>query len=395
MFEQLQPLSPDAILMLMDMHNQDSNPNKIDLGAGIYKDEKGRAPIFKAVKEAERRFVATQETKAYIGPPGEAGFNQAISELIFGKTHPVFRERRIRTIQTPGGSGALRVAAEMILRARSGARIWASDPTWANHVPLLSSAGIKLEQYPYYDADVHILRFDAMAAALETVAAGDLVLLHGCCHNPTGVDLTREQWQTVAEIAGRRGFIPFIDLAYQGFAQGLDEDAFGIRLLAEKLPELIVASSCSKNFGVYRERTGALSFVTADERVANTCLTQMASVVRCLYSMPPTHGASLVRIVLSDPQLRAEWERELTTMRNRINGMRALVAGKLQQTTGRDFSFIASQNGMFSFLGISPDQVLRLREEFSIYMVDSGRISIPGLMEENIDYFVRSVSAVL
>ena len=395
MFEQLQPSQPDAILMLMDMYSQDPNPEKVDLGAGIYKNEQGQAPVLKAVKEAERRFFATEDTKAYIGPPGEAGFYQAISELIFGKDHSALGENRIRTIQTPGGSGALRVAAEMILKAQPGARIWASDPTWANHIPLLSGAGIKLEQYPYYDADSHAVKFDAMAGALEKVTAGDLVLLHGCCHNPTGADLTREQWQTVAEIAARRGFIPFIDSAYQGFAQGLDEDSYGTRLLAEKLPELIVASSCSKNFGIYRERTGALSFVAANERIAQTCLTQMATVVRCLYSMPPTHGASLVRIVLTDPQLRAEWEHELTAMRNRINSMRSLVAEKLQQVTGRDFSFIASQNGMFSFLGISHDQVLRLRNEFGIYMVDSGRISIPGLTAANMDYFTRSMSAIL
>lgn len=395
MFEQLQPSQPDAILMLMGMYSQDPNPDKVDLGAGIYKNEQGQAPVLKAIKEAERRFFATEDTKAYIGPPGEAGFNQAISELIFGKDHPALRENRIRTIQTPGGSGALRVAAEMILKAQPGARIWASDPTWANHIPLLSSAGVKLEQYPYYDTDRHTVNFDAMAGALEKVAAGDLVLLHGCCHNPTGADLTREQWQTVAQIAARRGFIPFIDSAYQGFAQGLDEDSYGARLLTEKLPELIVASSCSKNFGVYRERTGALSFVAANERIADICLTQMATVVRCLYSMPPTHGASLVRLVLTDPQLRAEWEHELTAMRNRINSMRALVAEKLQQATGRDFSFIASQNGMFSFLGISHDQVLRLRNEFSIYMVDSGRISIPGLTAANMGYFTRSMSAIL
>lgn len=395
MFEQLQPSQPDAILMLMGMYSQDPNPDKIDLGAGIYKNEQGQAPVLKAVKEAERRFFATEDTKAYIGPPGEAGFNQAISELIFGKDHSALRENRIRTIQTPGGSGALRVAAEMILKAQPGARIWASDPTWANHIPLLSSAGVKLEQYPYYDTDGHTVNFDAMAGALEKVAAGDLVLLHGCCHNPTGADLTREQWQTVAQIAAQRGFIPFIDSAYQGFARGLDEDSYGARLLTEKLPELIVASSCSKNFGVYRERTGALSFVAANERIADICLTQMATVVRCLYSMPPTHGASLVRIVLTDPQLRTEWEHELTAMRNRINSMRSLVAEKLLRVTGRDFSFIAAQNGMFSFLGISHDQVLRLRNEFGIYMVDSGRISIPGLTVANIDYFTRSLSAIL
>ncbi len=395
MFEQLQSSPPDSILMLMDMHNQDQNPNKIDLGAGIYKNEDGQAPIFSAIKTAEQIFFDIENTKAYIGPAGDSKFNQTIAALIFNADHSAIQENRISTIQTPGGSGALRVAAELILIAKPDATLWVSTPTWANHIPLLGNAGVKLQQYPYYDATQHTVDFDAMIETLSKVPKGDLVLLHGCCHNPTGADLTNEQWQTIATIAERQGFIPFIDSAYQGLANGLNEDAYGIRLLAAQLPEVIIANSCSKNFGVYRERTGSLSIVNKNENIANTCLTQMLSIVRCLYSMPPTHGASLVSTVLENPKLRAQWSHELSTMRDRIYSTRKNLATSLQQKTGKDFSFIAKQNGMFSFLGISVEQVIQLRKEFSIYMVESGRISIPGFTSKNMDYFVQAISTIL
>ncbi len=395
MFESLEALNPDPILGLMAAYREDEHPQKIDLGVGVYRDESGETPIMASVREAEQRRFDGETTKAYIGPPGTPGFNDLARALMFGRDHGALRDRRVAGVQTPGGCGALRVGAELIKRARPATTVWVSDPTWANHVPLLGNAGLAIREYTYYSRASHGLDADGMLNALAEVPAGDIVLLHGCCHNPSGVDLAVPHWEAIADLANERGFTPFIDLAYQGLGDGLEEDAAGVHILAERCPELIVASSYSKNFGLYRERVGALQIVSPDTAQTAIVQSQLASVVRGIYSMPPAHGAAIVEIILGDEALNAAWVEELTAMRNRINGLRVLLADRLGAATGQDFGFIREQRGMFSFLGISPQQVERLRREFSVYMVDSSRINVAGVNGTNIDYFVDAMGRVL
>ena len=322
-------------------------------------------------------------------------FNQHVRALIFGDQHSALLSNRVSTVLTPGGCGALRVGAEFLHRCAPEATVWVSDPTWANHIPLLGSAGLKLVQYPYYDRENTRVRFEEMMVSLEKAGAGDVVLLHGCCHNPCGADLSEQQWQALTDLAEKNGFLPFIDLAYQGFGRGLEEDAYGVRVMAKRLPELMVASSCSKNFGLYRERVGSLSVMGTETRVGDAALTHINSIVRGIYSMPPSHGGAIVGAILGDPELKNSWITELDTMRDRLNGLRRLLADKLSAASGRDFGFISRQYGMFSFLGLSPDQVGRLREQYGIYMVDSSRINIAGVRHDNVDYVSSAVAAVL
>jgi aspartate aminotransferase len=396
MFEHLSSLPPDPILGLLASYRADDNPNKIDLGVGVYKDEAGHTAVLQAVKEAETRLLRSEETKAYIGPAGTPGFNSTMQELILGAEHPALIANRVRSAQTPGGCGALRVLAEFVNRAKPGATVWVSDPTWANHVPLLGNAGLQIKSYPYYDRATSSLQFDAMVETLKNVGEGDLVLFHACCHNPCGADLSREQWQVLVEMAQKQGFTPFIDMAYQGFGDSLDDDAWGLRLMAKSVPELLVAASCSKNFGLYRERVGLAMVVHNDTATADKGQSQLLNVVRGNYSMPPSHGAAIVESILSDAGLKANWEAELTEMRERINGLRSgLVDNLAAAGAAGDFSFIQRQKGMFSFLGITPEQVQRLQDEYSIYMVDSSRISIAGLSQSNMEYFCKAVASVL
>jgi aspartate aminotransferase len=396
MFDHLSSLPADPILGLLASYRVDTNPSKIDLGVGVYKDESGHTPVLQAVKEAETRLLQSEETKSYIGPAGTPGFNTAMAELILGVQHPALLANRVRSAQTPGGCGALRVLAEFINRAKEGATIWVSDPTWANHVPLLGNAGLQIKSYPYYDRASSSLRFDAMLETLKDVGEGDLVLLHACCHNPCGADLSREQWQLLAQMAQKQGFTPFIDMAYQGFGDSLEDDAYGLRLMAESVPEMLVAASCSKNFGLYRERVGLAMVIYRDASVADKGQSQLLNVVRGNYSMPPSHGAAIVEAILTDAGLKANWEAELTEMRERINGLRAgLVESLVASGAQGDFSFIRQQKGMFSFLGITPEQVAQLQREYSIYMVDSSRISIAGLGHGNMEYFCKAVAEVL
>ncbi len=395
MFESLEQLSPDPILGLMAAFREDARTQKIDLGVGVYRNDAGDTPIMQCVVEAEQRRHDTETTKTYIGPPGTPEFNVAARGLMFGAQHAVLKDNRVAGVQTPGGCGALRVGAELIKRARPQTTIWVSAPTWANHVPLLGNAGLAIKEYDYYDKSTHGLNADAMMAALAEVPSGDIVLLHGCCHNPSGVDLKPEHWDAVGRLANERGFTPFIDLAYQGLGDGLEADALGVRVLANACPELIVASSYSKNFGLYRERVGALQIVSPNPAQTGIVQSQLASVVRGIYSMPPAHGAALVEIILGDEALHASWIAELDGMRERINGLRDLLAQRLGERTGQDFGFIREQRGMFSFLGISQAQVERLREEFGIYMVDSSRINVAGVNGANIDHFVESMGRIL
>jgi aspartate aminotransferase len=396
MFQSLQALPADPILGLMASYRADPNPLKIDLGIGVYKDEQGATPVMTAVKKAEEYLLQTQHTKTYIGPTGSPEYNDVVAELILGQTLQARLGKRRVTIQAPGGCGGLRLAAEFIKSANPDATVWVSDPTWANHIPLLGSAGLSIGTYPYYDYASHSVRFDEMAAKLKTVPKGDLVLLHGCCHNPSGADLTPEQWRAVRDIALERGFTVFIDLAYQGLGDGLEADVYGTRLLAESLPELLVVSSCSKNFGLYRERTGAFTLICDSDAAASTATTQIAAAARAMYSMPPDHGAAIVAHILKDSALMAEWDRELAEMRDRINRLRSQFVKTIASVgVDSDFSFIEREKGMFSFLGVSVDQVQRLINDYSIYLVNSSRINVASINDDNIDYLANSLKAVL
>ncbi len=396
MFQSIERRPPDPILGLSAAYKVDTNPDKVDLGVGVYKDEAGNCPVMKAVKAAENLLWKTEDSKSYIAQAGPELFIKHTAELLLGADHPALGEGRTCTVLAAGGSGSLRVAAEFINRNAPGTRIFVSDPTWNNHIPLLGSAGLKLETYPYYDHASHSISFDAMMSKLAGAKKGDLVLIHGCCHNPCGADLNQAQWQAVAEAALKQGFTPFIDLAYQGLGDGLVEDVYGLRLLASTLPELVVASSFSKNFGLYRERTGAVTVMTENSKSAEAANSQIVATAREIYSVPPAHGAALVAIVMEDAALRQEWDMELTEMRDRINGLRSQLVSKLQASgVDRDFSFIRNEKGMFSFLGLNAEQVKRLVNEFSIYLVGSSRINVAGINNRNIDYLVQSIAAVL
>ena len=395
MFSELQPRPADPILGLTVKFKADSNPNKIDLGAGIYKDEQGNTPVLDCVKAAEQLRVDGEASKAYINSAGSPLYIEKINQLILGE-HKVIAENRIRTVSTPGGTGALRVAGEFIRTCKPGATIWVSNPTWANHDGVFTAAGLTVKSYPYYDYENKCLDFEGMLEALKQVSADDAVLIHACCHNPSGMDLDQQQWQQVAQVAREVGFLPVVDMAYQGFGEGLDEDASGLRLLADAVDEMIICSSCSKNFGLYRERIGACSIIGKSAEAADIISSVLMPTVRVNYSMPPAHGAAIVETVLSSPELTAQWHVELKEMRDRIGGMRQLLVDKLvEKGVTRDFSFITRQKGMFSFLGIDKDQVQRLQDEYSIYIVGSSRISIAAIAPDNVDYLAESIGAVL
>ena len=396
MFDSLRPQPADKILQLIGQFRADPRADKIDLGVGVYQDEAGRTPIMRAVSDAERHLLVSETTKTYQGIAGDPVFNDRLLALLLGARHRVIEEDRVRGVQTPGGCGALRIGAELIRRARPEAKVWVSTPTWANHIPLIGGAGLQLAEYPYFDAASGGVDFDAMMDALARVGPGDLVLLHGCCHNPTGADLHFDQWRAVTDLALKNGFTPYIDVAYQGLADGVDEDVAGVRHMVAAVPEAVVASSCSKNFGLYRERVGAVYFVAATRAQADAVQSQAMAAARQIYSMPPAHGAAIVSTILGDATLRADWLEELDEVRGRINAMRALLTARLAgNAAGKDFGFITRQKGMFSYFGITPEQVARLREEFAVYMMESTRINLAGITPANIDDLAAAVHAVL
>ncbi len=396
MLETLKPLPPDAILGIMTLFRADTAAHKVDLSVGVYQDDSGLTPVLDCVRRAEKAVLEDQKSKTYVAISGNAGFNSGIEKLLVGADHAVLRDRRVATVQAPGGSGGISVAGHLIRRARPDAHVYLSEPSWPNHVPLLKLSGLELRSYPYYDAAAHGVDFDAMCAKLEQARAGDVVLLHGCCHNPCGADLSPRQWSDLADLFLRRGLVPFIDLAYLGLAEGLEADAVGVRVMAERLPEVIVVVSCSKNFGLYRERVGAVSVVSGSPENAAAVFSNLSNIARSIYSMPPDHGAAIVDRVLHDAELEALWLKELGEMRARINGLRALLVRRLNERgVDRDFSFIEKERGMFSFLGISREQVVRLREEFHVYMVESSRVNIAGINSANVDYVADSIAAVL
>lgn len=396
MFEVLPPLAADPILGLTAAFRADTNPHKIDLGVGVYKDEQGNTPILASVAEAQRRLIASETSKTYITPQGNQGFIDGLLGLLLGANSQVMRDQRVAAVQAPGGCGALRILAELLVRCNKQTRVWVSDPTWANHIPLIGSAGLTLETYPYFDKANASIRFDAMMETLAKTSKGDVVLLHGCCHNPTGADLTNAQWDAILELAQQRGFLPFIDVAYLGFGDGLEEDSYGIRLLAENLPEVIIAASCSKNFGLYRERVGLAAIITADSATRSIAQSQIQSVARGIYSMPPSWGGALVDIILADTALRSQWVQEVDEMRTRMQSLRAMLVDNLhKQGVDRDFSFINQQKGMFSFLCITPEQVLAVRQKHAVYFVESSRVNIAGINHSNVAPLAAALADVL
>ena len=396
MLDVLPRLPDDPILGLAAACRADPSPHKVDLTVGIYMDEDGVCPVFGAVREAQAALLAEESSKAYLPPAGVPAFNTGMQRLVLGADSVALQEdSRVSSIQAPGGCGALRIGAEIAQAAAPGARVWVSDPSWPVHMPLLGSVGLAFETYRYYDAATRGVNFEAMLEDLKPAGRGDLVLLHGCCHNPCGADLSAAQWQTLGDRAEAQGFTPFIDIAYQGLGAGLEEDAAGLRHLAERLPEMIIAASCSKNMGLYRERTGCTIFLCKDAANAQAVLSQAKVAARRVYSMPPAHGALLAARVLTNAALTRRWEQELQRMCARINALRADLVDKLQAATGRDFAFIRSEKGMFSFLGLSAAQVDTLRQRHSVYMLGSSRINVAGVNARNIDYLANAVAAVL
>lgn len=396
MFEKITAAPADPILGLTDIFRADARPNKINLGIGVYKDETGKTPVLTSVKKAEQYLLENETTKNYLGIEGIPAFASCTQELLFGKESPIVTARRARTAQTPGGTGGLRVAADFIANQTSAKRIWISNPSWPNHKNVFSAVGLEVLEYAYYDAANHALDFDGLLNSLKQAQAGDVVLFHGCCHNPTGIDPTAEQWAQLAELSVANGWLPLFDFAYQGFANGLEEDAQGLRIFAAKHQELTVASSYSKNFGLYNERVGACTIVAADAETADRAFSQVKAAIRANYSNPPSHGAAVVATILGNDALRAMWEQELTDMRQRIHRMRQLFVNTLQEKGAQqDFSFIIQQNGMFSFSGLTKEQVLRLREEFGVYAVNSGRVNVAGMTPDNMAPLCEAIVAVL
>ena len=395
MFDSLPVLPPDSILGLAAACRADPNPDKVDLTLGVYMDETGLCPVFEAVQQAQQALVSEEQTKVYMPPQGDPGYLTGIRSLVFGEAGMADLGDRISAVQTPGGCGAVRLGAEVLHAAAPDATVWVSDPTWPVHIPLIGSVGLQFKTYRYYSADMKGLDFDAMLADLETAQAGDVVLLHGCCHNPSGVDPTLEQWGVLADLMSERQLLPMIDFAYQGMGAGLDDDAAGIRAVLARVPEMIIAVSSSKNIGLYRERAGAAMFVGGDARAAEAMASQAVSAARRVYSMPPAHGALLAGRVLSSPALRSGWEAELGQICQRINDLRGQFEDALTTATGRDFGFIGKEHGMFSFLGLSVEQAQRLRAEQSVYMLDSSRINIAGLNTNNLGRVVEAVASVL
>ncbi|MCH9296588.1 amino acid aminotransferase [Pantoea allii] len=396
MFESISAAPADPILGLADLYRADDRPNKINLGIGVYKDETGKTPVLTSVKKAEQYLLENETSKNYLSIDGLPDFARCTQELLFGKGNALIASGRARTAQTPGGTGALRVAADFLSTQTAVKRVWVSNPSWPNHKNVFNAAGLEVCEYQYYDAANHTLDFDGMLASLKEVKAGDVVLFHGCCHNPTGIDPTEEQWQQLAQLSQANGWLPLFDFAYQGFARGLEEDAEGLRIFAASHQELIVASSYSKNFGLYNERVGAITLVAGDAATVETAFSQVKYTIRANYSNPPSHGAAVVATILGNDALRTIWQQELSDMRQRIQRMRQLFVNTLaDKGAQQDFSFIIKQNGMFSFSGLTKDQVIRLREEFGVYAVNSGRVNVAGMTPDNMSALCEAIVAVL
>jgi aromatic-amino-acid transaminase len=386
----------DPILGVTEAFVADQNPKKVNLGVGVYYDDNGKVPLLECVKRVEKLRVESGPTRPYLPIDGLAAYDRAVQELVFGADCPAVKEKRVVTVQALGGTGGLKIGADFLKRFSPGAEIWISDPSWENHRQLFEAAGFKVNVYPYYDAASHGVNFAGMLQALKTMPAGAIVVLHACCHNPTGVDLSEAQWNQVLEVVKQRELLPFLDFAYQGFGDGVEADAYAARLFARSTSPVFLSSSFSKSFSLYGERVGALSIVASSADEAARTLSQMKRVVRTNYSNPPTHGSQVVAAVLGTPELRAIWEQELGVMRERIKAMRkALVERIKQRVPSADFGFVIAQRGMFSYSGLTKEQVARLRKEYSIYAIDTGRICVAALNTKNIDYVADAIATVI
>lgn len=395
MFETIDVAPPDSILGITEAFNKDPNPDKINLSVGIYKDAQGKTPILPSVKEAERRILAGENNKNYKPIEGAPEYNALVQEILFGKGHEALNAKRVATAHTPGGTGALRVAGDYLRKKHPTATVWLSDPTWANHEQIFKAAGLSVKYYPYFDPATNGLALDKMLTGLAAANPGDAVLLHGCCHNPTGVDPTPEQWKKIGDALAQKKLLPLLDFAYQGFGSGLREDAVGLLELCRPGAEMLICSSFSKNFGLYNERVGALTVVAGHEAAALAVLSHIKTCIRANYSNPPAHGSAIVATVLADPALRAQWENEVKQMRDRINGMRKLFVETLaKKGVKSDNSFIIRQKGMFSFSGLNKQQVETLKTRHGIYIVGTGRINVAGMTDANMDALCAAIAAV-
>jgi aspartate aminotransferase len=393
MFETLTKAPGDKILALMGEYAADPRPTKIDLGVGVYKDEAGVTPILSSVKKAEERILAQGKTKTYLGIAGNKGFGAAVLDLVLGDT---LDRSRVRIAQAPGGTGSLWVLMQLVNRARPGATIWVSDPTWPNHNPIALGAGLTVKSYPYFDTETRGVRFEQMLATLDGLGKDDVVLLHGCCHNPTGANLTNAQWDQVAASLAKTGALPFIDLAYLGFGDGLAADAYGTLKVVASVPEALIAFSGSKNFGLYRERIGAAILIARDAAQADIAQSQLLNIIRGSYSQPPDHGAEIIRTILEDAELRAEWEAELEAMRNRMIRLREKLSEAIRtKSNSADFDFIAAHRGMFSLLGLENAVVEHLKAANGVYMIGDSRINVAGIPEDRVDDLADALLAAI
>ncbi|MFW2365602.1 MAG: aromatic amino acid transaminase [Desulforhopalus sp.] len=396
MWKNIEAAPADSILGLTEAFRSDENPRKVNLGVGVYKDEDGNTPILECVKVAEKMLLEKEGTKSYLPISGDPVYTAEVQKLLFGEDSEVVESGRAATAHAPGGTGALRVGSELLKKFRPDATVWISSPTWANHNGIFKTAGFELAEYEYYDSETKAVNFEAMTASLEQVPAGDVVLLHGCCHNPSGVDLSPVQWKKVAAIGKEKGWVPFVDFAYQGFGEGVEEDRCAIEEFAATGLDFIVASSFSKNFGLYNERTGALTIVSPTKGEAAVAMSHLKTTIRVIYSNPPAHGGLVVATILSNTELRSQWLEELSEMRNRIKEMREmLVEGLGDRGVRGDFSYITAQRGMFSFSGLNDDVVQWLRTNKAIYVVGGGRINLAGLTQTNIGYVCDSIAEAL
>lgn len=395
-FAEIPQAPPDPILGLTEAFQADTNPRKVNLGVGVYQDSAGRVPVLATVRQAEARWLEEEATKSYLPIDGAPAYNAAVQRLVLGELSPAIAEGRAVTVQSLGGTGALKIGADFLKRFLPKATVYLSSPSWENHRALFEGAGFQVEQYPYYDPETHALNFHGFMDALAAMPEGSIVVLHACCHNPTGVDPSLAEWEQVVNLLSKRALVPFLDFAYQGFGEGLEEDARPVRLFAEAGIPCLVANSFSKNFSLYRERVGALTLLARDRDEARRALSQLKRVIRTNYSNPSSHGAQVVAIALTDPTLRSAWEQEVEEMRSRIHRMRRLFAERLNgHGTGRDFGFIVDQRGMFSYSGLSAEEARRLRSDFGVYVVESGRICVAALNDANMDYVCEAIARVL
>ena len=386
----------DPILGITEAYVADQNPKKVNLGVGVYYDDAGKVPLLECVRRAEAERLKAAPPRGYLPIDGLAAYDRAVPELVFGKGFGALQEKRVVTVQALGGTGGLKIGADFLRQLTPDAEVWISEPSWENHRQLFEAAGFTVRSYPYYDPKTRGLDFPGMRSALDKLPAGSIVVLHACCHNPTGVDLSPENWSEVLAIVQRRGLIPFLDLAYQGFADGIDADALAARLFAGAMTPVFLSSSFSKSFSLYGERVGAFTLVTGSQEEAARVLSQLKRIVRTNYSNPPGHGSQLVTAVLSSPELRAQWEQELGGMRDRIKRMRLDLVAKIKQRAPKaDFGHVVHQRGMFSYSGLTKEQVQRLRKEYSIYAIETGRICVAALNSKNIDYVAEAIAKVI